>query len=66
MTNIDWAWKGVHFFFEQQDGVSIDDINAALPPGSPITLSVKLRDPLDELELLLTNGRLSDDSRAGG
>ncbi|CAB9517124.1 Protein of unknown function (DUF1800) [Seminavis robusta] len=59
---IHWAWNGIHLYFDQD--VSIDEVNAALPPGSPISLSVKLGDPIDDLELLLTNGRLSDDTRA--
>ena len=59
----DWAWKGATTYFVPD--VSIDAVNAALPPGSPITLSDTQKDPIDELELLLTNGRLSDETRAG-
>ena len=62
-AEIDWAWKGTHLYFEQEG--SIDQVNAALPPGSPISLSVMGTDPIDELELLLVNGRLSDSTRAG-
>lgn len=57
-----WASSGWKLFMYPD--VSIEEVNDALLPGSAMTFSVVQGDPTDELDLLLTNGRLSDQARA--